>query len=59
MKTELAVLETGIRWASNMLVELGNNYGHSLNPVARGYLIDATRNLVDCMNAIRFPPKAG
>ncbi len=54
-ETRLELVESGARWANNILVELINNHGSVLNTEAREHFRQAVRSLGDAIVAIRFP----
>lgn len=53
-KAQLAVLESGVRWTTNILVELLNNYGAKLSPETGGHFRRAVRALGELSTALRI-----
>lgn len=49
----IQITEHAIRWATNMLVEVGNNHGGVIPPAARNALRDAIMALGEASDALR------
>ena len=49
----LEVAHNGLRWANNIIVEVGSNYGHVFTDDGRNHLSDAIKSLAKAMDEVK------